>query len=104
MRGARAMSSSGTTGAPITGRPGTIRPRKTAFTGASPSRSALPAHDRGGCGRARRPREDVAMTIAMRQIGPCFAAEVTGIDLTQRASTAEVAAIHAGMDRYAVLV
>ena len=33
-----------------------------------------------------------------------FAAEVSGIDLTQRLSDAEVNAIHDGMDRYGVLV
>ena len=40
----------------------------------------------------------------MRQIGPCFAAEVDGVDMTKPLSSAEVEAIHAGMDRYAVLV
>jgi alpha-ketoglutarate-dependent 2,4-dichlorophenoxyacetate dioxygenase len=40
----------------------------------------------------------------IRQIGPCFAAEVEGIDLTAPLGPDEVAAIHAGMDRYAVLV
>ena len=33
-----------------------------------------------------------------------FAGEVSGIDLTRRLSDAEVAAIHAGMDRFGVLV
>jgi alpha-ketoglutarate-dependent 2,4-dichlorophenoxyacetate dioxygenase len=40
----------------------------------------------------------------MRQVGPCFAAEVEGIDLRQPLSADEVAAVHAGMDEYAVLV
>ncbi len=44
------------------------------------------------------------MPVRTRQIGPCFAAEVEGIDLTKPLSPDEVAAIHAGMDRYAVLV
>jgi alpha-ketoglutarate-dependent 2,4-dichlorophenoxyacetate dioxygenase len=42
--------------------------------------------------------------ILTRQIGPCFAAEVEGIDMTRPLSPDEVAAIHAGMDEYAVLV
>ncbi|HEX9819107.1 MAG TPA: TauD/TfdA family dioxygenase [Methylomirabilota bacterium] len=44
------------------------------------------------------------MPVVTRQIGPCFAAEVEGVDLTQPLSAEEVATIHAGMDRYAVLV
>jgi alpha-ketoglutarate-dependent 2,4-dichlorophenoxyacetate dioxygenase len=39
-----------------------------------------------------------------RQIGPCFAAEVQGVDLARPLSGAEVAAIHAAMDEHAVLV
>jgi alpha-ketoglutarate-dependent 2,4-dichlorophenoxyacetate dioxygenase len=46
----------------------------------------------------------VTMNVKMRQIGPCFAAEVDGIDLRQPLSPDEVAAVHAGMDEYAVLV
>ena len=44
------------------------------------------------------------MPITMRQVGPCFAAEVEGIDITKPLSPEQVDAIHAGMDRYAVLV
>ena len=44
------------------------------------------------------------MAIATRQIGPCFAAEVEGVDLTRPLAAAEVAAIHAGMDEHAVLM
>jgi alpha-ketoglutarate-dependent 2,4-dichlorophenoxyacetate dioxygenase len=44
------------------------------------------------------------MPVITRQVGPCFAAEVDGIDLSRTLSDDEVAAIHAGMDRYAVLV
>ena len=44
------------------------------------------------------------MSIALRQIGPCFAAEVEGLDLTRPLAADEIAAVHAGMDRYAVLV
>ena len=42
--------------------------------------------------------------MEIRQVGPCFAGEVSGIDLTQPLSTGEIGAIHAGMDEYAVLV
>jgi alpha-ketoglutarate-dependent 2,4-dichlorophenoxyacetate dioxygenase len=45
-----------------------------------------------------------AKPVQTRQIGPCFAAEVDGLDLRQPLSPDEVAAIHAGMDTYAVLV
>ena len=48
------------------------------------------------------------MTIIIRPIDPAtrafFAGEVSGIDLTRRLSDAEVAAIHAGMDEFGVLV
>jgi alpha-ketoglutarate-dependent 2,4-dichlorophenoxyacetate dioxygenase len=44
------------------------------------------------------------MPVITRQIGPCFAAEVEGIDMTRPLTPEEVKAIHAGMDRYAVLV
>ena len=44
------------------------------------------------------------MPITMRQVGPCFAAEVDGIDLSKPLSREEVETVHAGMDRYAVLV
>jgi alpha-ketoglutarate-dependent 2,4-dichlorophenoxyacetate dioxygenase len=44
------------------------------------------------------------MPVTMRRIGPCFAAEVDGIDLTRPLSDADVKAIHAGMDEHAVLV
>src|SRR6201987_744757 len=44
------------------------------------------------------------MTVSIRQIGPCFAGEVSGVDLTKPLSRDEVAVIEAGMDRYAVLV
>jgi alpha-ketoglutarate-dependent 2,4-dichlorophenoxyacetate dioxygenase len=44
------------------------------------------------------------MTVKMRQIGPCFAAEVEGIDLRKPLSLEEVTAIHDGMNEYAVLV
>jgi alpha-ketoglutarate-dependent 2,4-dichlorophenoxyacetate dioxygenase len=39
-----------------------------------------------------------------RQIGPCFAAEVQGLDLTRPLSREDVAAVHAAMDEHAVLV
>jgi alpha-ketoglutarate-dependent 2,4-dichlorophenoxyacetate dioxygenase len=44
------------------------------------------------------------MPITIRQIGPCFAGEVEGIDIRRKPTAAEAAEIHAGMDRYAVLV
>jgi alpha-ketoglutarate-dependent 2,4-dichlorophenoxyacetate dioxygenase len=44
------------------------------------------------------------MPITMRQVGPCFAAEVDGIDLGKPLTREEIDAVHAGMDRYAVLV
>src|SRR4026207_279946 len=44
------------------------------------------------------------MAIQINQIGPCFAGEVSGIDLTEPLSPEDAAAIHAGMDEYAVLV
>src|SRR5262247_1593364 len=44
------------------------------------------------------------MSFSMHQVGPCFAAEVDGIDLTQPLPPPDLAAIHAGMDRYAVLI
>jgi alpha-ketoglutarate-dependent 2,4-dichlorophenoxyacetate dioxygenase len=44
------------------------------------------------------------MTVSLRQVGPCFAGEVSGVDLTKPLSREEVAAIEAGMDQYAVLV
>jgi alpha-ketoglutarate-dependent 2,4-dichlorophenoxyacetate dioxygenase len=44
------------------------------------------------------------MPCKARQIGPCFAAEVEGIDMRKPLSPEDVAAIHAGMDEYAVLV
>jgi alpha-ketoglutarate-dependent 2,4-dichlorophenoxyacetate dioxygenase len=44
------------------------------------------------------------MPMIVRQIGPCFAAEVEGVDMTKPLSPEEATAIHAGMDTYAVLV
>jgi alpha-ketoglutarate-dependent taurine dioxygenase len=44
------------------------------------------------------------MPMVTRQVGPCFAAEVHGLDLTRPLSDADVAAIHAAMDTHAVLV
>ena len=44
------------------------------------------------------------MSVKTRQIGPCFAAEVEDVDLSRPLSPDEVAAVHAGMDTYAVLV
>jgi len=44
------------------------------------------------------------MTITIRPLGPTFAGEVSGVDLRAPISQEDVAAIDAGMDRYAVLV
>lgn len=44
------------------------------------------------------------MSIEIKQLGPCFFGEVSGIDLRQPLTSDQVAAIEAGMDRYAVLV
>lgn len=44
------------------------------------------------------------MTIAIRQIHPVFVGEVSGVDISQPLSRDDVAAIDAGMARYAVLV
>jgi alpha-ketoglutarate-dependent 2,4-dichlorophenoxyacetate dioxygenase len=44
------------------------------------------------------------MPITMRQVGPCFAAEVDGVDMSKPLTREEIDAVHAGMDRYAVLV
>ena len=44
------------------------------------------------------------MTISIRQVGPCFAGEVSGVDLTQPLSPEDADAVNAGMDKYAVLV
>ena len=44
------------------------------------------------------------MSVAIRQIHPVFVGEVSGVDLTTPLSREDVAALEAGMDRYAVLV
>ncbi len=44
------------------------------------------------------------MGVSIRQITPVFACEVTGVDCRKPLSPDEVAAIHAGMNEYAVLV
>jgi alpha-ketoglutarate-dependent 2,4-dichlorophenoxyacetate dioxygenase len=43
-------------------------------------------------------------SLTTRQIGPCFAAEVDGLDLRKALSPEHAAAVHAAMDEYAVLV
>jgi alpha-ketoglutarate-dependent 2,4-dichlorophenoxyacetate dioxygenase len=44
------------------------------------------------------------MSLSIRQIHPVFVGEVSGIDIAKPLTPDEVAAIEAGMDRYAVLV
>jgi alpha-ketoglutarate-dependent 2,4-dichlorophenoxyacetate dioxygenase len=46
----------------------------------------------------------MSSSLATRQIGPCFAAEATGLDLRKPLSPEDVAAIHTAMDQHAVLV
>ena len=44
------------------------------------------------------------MSLSIRQIHPVFVGEVSGVDISRPLTPDEVAAIEAGMDRYAVLV
>ena len=44
------------------------------------------------------------MPMSIRQLGPGFAGEVSGLDLTKPLLPEDIAAIHAGMDKYAVLI
>ena len=44
------------------------------------------------------------MPLSIRQLGPGFVGEVSGLDLTKPLPAADIAAIHAGMDKYAVLI
>src|SRR5688572_10483115 len=44
------------------------------------------------------------MPIKFRQVGPTLGAEVEGVDISKPLSKADAEAIHAGMDKYAVLV
>jgi len=44
------------------------------------------------------------MTVSIRALHPVIGGEVSGLDLTRPLSPAEVAAVEAGMDRYAILV
>lgn len=44
------------------------------------------------------------MPISIRQVGPCFAGEVSGLDITKPITAAQAEEIHAGMAEYAVLV
>jgi alpha-ketoglutarate-dependent 2,4-dichlorophenoxyacetate dioxygenase len=44
------------------------------------------------------------MSVSIRQIHPAFVGEVSGVDIGKPLSPEDVAAIEAGMDRYAVLV
>ena len=44
------------------------------------------------------------MNVSIRQIHPVFVGEVSGIDISRPLSRDEIAAVEAGMDRYAVLV
>jgi alpha-ketoglutarate-dependent 2,4-dichlorophenoxyacetate dioxygenase len=44
------------------------------------------------------------MPLTIRQLGPGFVGEVEGLDLTKPLPAADIAAIHAGMDQYGVLI
>ncbi len=44
------------------------------------------------------------MPMQIRQLGPGFVGEVSGLDLTRPLPKEDIAAIHAGMDQYAVLI
>jgi alpha-ketoglutarate-dependent 2,4-dichlorophenoxyacetate dioxygenase len=44
------------------------------------------------------------MPVTIRQVGTVFAGEVSGVDTTKPVAPEDVAAIEAGMDKYAVLV
>lgn len=44
------------------------------------------------------------MPVSIRQLHPLFVGEVSGVDISKSLSRDEVAAIEAGMDKYAVLV
>ena len=44
------------------------------------------------------------MAISIRQIHPLFVGEVSGLDLTRPVNPEQIAAVHAGMEQYAVLV
>ena len=44
------------------------------------------------------------MSVKIRQIGPCFAGEVEGVDMSKPLSREDIAAVHAGMDQHAILV
>ncbi|HVY15481.1 MAG TPA: TauD/TfdA family dioxygenase, partial [Rhodopila sp.] len=44
------------------------------------------------------------MSLAIRELTPGFVGEVSGVDITEPLTSEQVAALEAGMDRYAVLV
>src|SRR5579875_565862 len=44
------------------------------------------------------------MAVSIRPLHPLFAGEVSGVDISRPLSREDVAALDAGMDRYAVLV
>src|SRR4029453_15457006 len=59
---------------------------------------------RAGPGRDSGQSRGGRSPMIARQIGQCFAAEVEGVNMAKPLSPDDVAAIHAAMDRYAVLV
>ena len=66
--------------------------------------SRFPTGVAAGCMIRSGREEAVFVPFTTHQIGPCFAAEVAGLDLREPLSPQDVAAIHAAMDAHAVLV
>src|SRR5690348_5325194 len=56
------------------------------------------------CPEGTIPRGGPRMSVSIRQIHPVFVGEVSGVDVARPLSPDDVAALEAGMDRYAVLV
>src|ERR1019366_3954755 len=80
-------------------------PGARSMTRTSDATSLTPSGTSAEMGAYAPPTEEHhVMSIAIHQLTPIFAGEVSGVDITQKLSKDEVAAIEAGMDRCAVLV
>src|SRR5262249_34782990 len=95
--------------AKATGRAGSPRSGGGGGACAPPPRPPRLTPPRGRGARAPRAapsrrHEEPPMSVSIRQIHPVFVGEVSEIDVTRPLTPAEVAAVEAGMDRYAVLV
>ena len=44
------------------------------------------------------------MPLSLRQVGPCFAAEASGLDITKPITPQQADEVHAAMNEYAVVV